>query len=151
MSRFEPVRVAPEALARTDAFDFADAHLVRLPPGSDRDPAAWAARVFSPAGWPAPLRALMGLRNRIVPLFGIKPDAGKGLVVREVVDGEALIETLDRHLDFRVGVTIGGDVLCLATVVKLHGRLGRLYFLPVRMLHPLLTQSMLRRAARAFR
>ncbi|PFG18426.1 uncharacterized protein DUF2867 [Propionicimonas paludicola] len=148
MTRATCIPAGAQALARTPGFDYADAQLIELPTDTNRDPAVWAERIFSHESWPMALRALMVIRNAIVPLFGIRRETGQGTLVSEVIDGEALIENRDKHLDFRIGTTISDDVLCIVTVVKLHGWLGRLYFLPVRVLHPVVAETMLRRVVR---
>ncbi len=54
----------------------------------------------------------------------------------------------DRHLDFAVavGVSEQNNTVRVTTTVRIKNRIGRLYFLPVRLPHPLVIQSMLKRS-----
>jgi hypothetical protein len=90
----------------------------------------------------------MGLRQTIVPLLGIRR-APKGVfLVREVRGDEALMAFEDKHLDFAVAVGVSEDTntVRVTTTVRIKNTLGRLYFLPVRLLHPIVIQSMLKRS-----
>ncbi|HVQ93082.1 MAG TPA: DUF2867 domain-containing protein [Mycobacteriales bacterium] len=130
--------------------DFVDVAAAPLPAGAPADPARWAAEVFSVAGAPVPVRALLGLRQLLVPMIGV-PRAGRSVfTVREVVGEEALIVADDVHLDFRVGVGVdtARSLVRVTTVVRLKGRRGRLYFGPVRLLHSPIVHAMLDSACR---
>ena len=72
-------------------------------------------------------------------------------MVSEVRDGEALIQTDDRHLRFVAGVRADDGLLHVTRAVQLKGRRGRLYFLPVRFLHDQITRSMMAAAAQRVR
>jgi hypothetical protein len=129
--------------------DFVDVAAVPLPTGADTDPARWAAEVFSGANAPAAVRALLGLRQQLAPLIGV-PRAPRGIfTVREVIGEEAVIAVDDVHLDFRVGVAVDAtrSLVRVVTVVRLKGRRGRLYFLPVRLLHSPVVHAMLNAAS----
>lgn len=128
--------------------DHYDRQVVALPPGSHDDPRRWAAAVFDIRSSPAPVKALMSLRQLVVPLIGVPRTTGSPFRVREVVDGEALIATSERHLDFWCGVRAGEDGLEVTTAVRLHGWRGRVYWLPVGILHGPITRAMMRRAVR---
>jgi hypothetical protein len=131
--------------------DFADVCVIPLPPGAPTDPKVWAERIFSGEGIPGWVKAAMGLRQLLVPVLGI-PKAPRGVfAVRKVVGDEALLAFDDRHLDFRVGVGVDTTtaLVRVVTAVRLKGWRGRLYFGPVRLLHPSVVQAMMRRAARS--
>ncbi|MER5541071.1 DUF2867 domain-containing protein [Streptomyces sp. NPDC002586] len=132
--------------------DYSDAFAVRLPPDAGTDAGEWADRFFAdPPSW---IRRMLALRDALVGMFGLKTNDLEAAVPfpeltrteREVVYGVD-----DRHLDFRASVHVarsGEDVrLSVATVVHQHSLFGRLYFLPVRVVHPLIIRSMLRRVA----
>lgn len=131
--------------------DYADMSVGVLPAHATTDPAAWARSMFSIRAMPRWVIAAMGIRELLVPLVGI-PRAGSDDVfaVREVRGDEALLSRDDRHLDFRVGVGVDATnrLVRVVTTVRLKGWRGRLYFLPVRVLHPLVVQSMLKRTAK---
>lgn len=126
--------------------DFADAHTVEVFPGAPDDPQRWADAIFfDPPGW---VGATLGLRNALVGLVGIaRGDAASFATVARAAD-EVLLGTDERHLDFRASVRREPDRVVLSTVVTLHNRRGRLYFAPVRLLHPVIVRAMLTRAAR---
>ncbi|MCX5232747.1 DUF2867 domain-containing protein [Streptomyces sp. NBC_00233] len=68
--------------------------------------------------------------------------------VRGSGDRELLVGKDAGHLDFRSSVLVDEDSVTLATAVRLHNAAGRLYFAPVRLVHPFLVRRMLRRAHR---
>ena len=143
------VAVPPSAMAqRTLArVDYADAYAVALPPGAPRDPEQVAEAVFHrPPAW---VLAAMGLRNAIVAPLGLKAprSARRGFPMLDRDDHEVLLGLDDRHLDFRVSVHVEGATAVVATRVQIHGALGRAYFAPVRLVHPVAVRAMLTRAA----
>jgi hypothetical protein len=130
--------------------DFADVHVAVLPAGAPADPAVWARRMFSGRATPAWVKAAMGVRALLVPFLGIPRVPGDPFAVRRVTGEEALLGFDDRHLDFRVGVGVdaAARLVRVTTAVRFNGWRGRLYFVPVRLLHPVVVQSMLSRAQR---
>lgn len=133
--------------------DYADVIVLPVPPGGPSDPRIWAQTIFSPQSMPAWVAALMGLRQALVGLAGINR-APKGVFAVSAVRGEeALISANDTHLDFRCGVAFdaGAGLLRVTTAVRLKGRRGRLYFAPVRVLHPLVVRAIMVRAAARLR
>ncbi len=112
------------------------------------DPARWAREIFSPRSIPPAVTGLMGLRQLFAPVVGASTGTWDVFRVHEVDRDEALIAYPDRHLDFRasVGVDPAARLLWVTTAVWFHGRPGRTYFLPVRLLHDPVTRSMTRRA-----
>jgi hypothetical protein len=138
------------ALADLPAPDYAEVQVYPLPPGSSTDPRWWAEAVFHPQ-MPVVVRALMGLRQAIVPLLGMRPSSsGDTFAVREVVGQEALMSADEPHLDFRcaVGVDPTARLLRITTAVRLHGWRGRLYFGVVRLAHPEIERAMVLSAIR---
>lgn len=131
--------------------DHYDRQVVPLPAGSDDDPQRWAEAVFDIHSSPAPVKALMGLRQLVVPLIGIPRTTESPFAVREVVDGEALVAASERHLDFWCGIRVADDALEVTTAVSLHGWRGRAYWMPVGILHGPITRAMMRRAVRNHR
>jgi hypothetical protein len=95
-------------------------------------------------GWVA---ALLRLRQALVGMVGIRRAPAGVFDVAEVRGEEALISTDDTHLDFRCGVAFdaGAGLLRVTTAVRLKGWRGRLYFAPVRVLHPLVVHAMMAR------
>ncbi len=144
---------------------YRDAFRVEVDPARVPDVDAFA-RAFA-AGVPGWVRALMGVRDAIVSVAGLKrakdappfdpraplvPGAFLGFFrVLARTDRELLLGEDDRHLDFRVSMLHDGTSVTVSTLVRIHGTLGRLYFLPVAPLHRLLVPAMLRAAVRASR
>ena len=133
--------------------DFADVVIVAIPSGLDpvpADPAWWVGEVFNVRSTPWWVRALFVVRQALVGLVGIHRGDGSAFDVAEVRGEEALIATNDRHLDFRaaVGIDVERRLLRITTTVRLHGWRGRVYFLPVGVLHGPVTRSMANAAVR---
>lgn len=130
--------------------DFADAAIVALPPGAPTDPALWARTIFGIRSMPGWIRVALGVRQALAPLIGVRRAPRDTFAVDEVVGDEALVSADDTHLDFRCGVAVDADarLVRVTTGVRLHNRRGRLYFAPVRLVHPVVVDQMLRRAAR---
>lgn len=131
--------------------DHYDRQVVPLPAGSHDDPRRWAEAVFDIRSAPIPVRILVGLRQLLVPLIGIPRTAESPFRVREVVDGGALVVASERHLDFWCAVRATAAGLEVSTAVALHGWRGRLYWLPVGLLHGPVTRAMMRQAVRRSR
>ncbi|GAB2654678.1 DUF2867 domain-containing protein [Prescottella soli] len=128
--------------------DFVDVVAAPLPPGATDDPRVWAETVFAVGSSPIWIRLAFAVRQLLVPLIGV-PRGGRDIfAVSRVQDGEALISVDDRHLDFRAGVAVDAEagLVRVTTVVRLRGWRGRVYFAPVRVVHPVVVMSMLRRA-----
>lgn len=132
--------------------DYADVTVVAVPSSLwshlPADPAVLAAGVFDVRAAPAPVLALFWLRQRAVRLIRVPPATRDVFAVREVCGPEALLAADDRHLDFRAGVAAEHGLLRVTTAVRLHGLSGRIYFAPVRFLHPFITRAMIRAAFR---
>jgi hypothetical protein len=139
------VSVAYQVIPRPD---WASTTTITIPGDTALDAAAWARAIFDVRSVPAWVKALFGLREAVVKVLGIPPGRPEMLAVREVRAGEALIDTDDKHLHFAAGVRADGQLLHVTTAVALKGWRGRLYFLPVRILHDQITRTMMQAAAR---
>jgi Protein of unknown function (DUF2867) len=128
--------------------DYADMIIGVLPPGAPTDPAVWARSLFSVRTMPRWIVVAMGVRQLAVRFIGIPPAPRDTFTVRRIVGDEALISFDDRHLDFRAGVGVDAatSLVRITTAVRLKGWRGRFYFAPVRIAHPLVMQSMLKRS-----
>ncbi|MBT2532885.1 DUF2867 domain-containing protein [Arthrobacter sp. ISL-48] len=141
------------ALDSIPAPDFADVIVLPVPAGQrecPNEPQIWAETLFSVSSMPEWVTALMGLRQAVVGLIGVSRATPAVFAVSEVRGEEALISADDRHLDFRCGVAYDARarLLRVTTTVRLKGWRGRLYFVPVRLLHPLVVRAMMARAIR---
>jgi hypothetical protein len=128
--------------------DWAATTTVTVPDGTARDAEGWARAIFAVGSAPSWIKVLFGVREVVARVLRIPPGEPGMLAVREVRDGEALIDTDDRHLRFVAGVRGGGGLLHVTTAVQLKGWRGRCYFLPVRFLHDQITRSMMTAASR---
>jgi len=138
------------ALEDIPAPDYADMMVGVLPPGAPEDPRVWAEEIFSLASMPRWIVAAMGVRQALVPLFGIARSPRDTFRVSRVEGEEALIVRDERHLDFRCGVAVdaAARLVRITTTVRLRNGRGRLYFWPVRLVHPIVVHAMLRSAQR---
>lgn len=128
--------------------DWATTTTVALADGSAHTPEEWAKAVFSVGSMPGWIKAFFGAREVVARLLRIPPGHASMLAVREIRDGEAIIDTDDRHLRFVAGVRADDRLLHVTTAVELKGWRGQLYFLPVRFLHDQITRSMMTAAIR---
>ncbi len=131
------------------------AHTIYAPLGLDDrvDPAIWAERLFSMRSMPRWVVAALAVRQALVPLLGIPRAPRDTFAIRETAGDEVLLAADDRHLDFRCAVAVdpATRMLRVTTTVRLHNWRGRLYFLPVRVAHPVVMHSMIRAARRTER
>jgi Protein of unknown function (DUF2867) len=116
-------------------------------------------------GW---VDGLMGLRNRLVQLAGLKnvgpmsfrptksaAEYGPGdrlgiFTVRTVSTQELVLGIDDRHLDVNVSILVRETAVpeyVVSTIVHTHNALGRAYMLPVSRVHPYVVRAMMTRAA----
>lgn len=117
--------------------DFADAYAVAIP--ADIDAAQAARRAFANAPrWAA---TLMALRDRLVGPFGLKPAPSTGFPVITESPERVVMGFDDRHLDFRIVVTVAGGVATLTTIVRRHKALGRAYLLAIMPFHRLIARA----------
>lgn len=131
--------------------DFADAQIVSLCGANGIGAAEWVERIFDLRNAPKWVLALFAVRALLVPVIGLRQSqeaAAQPFRVDEVVDGEAIIDTDAPHLHFRLGVAVDEvhKLLVATTVVRHHNWRGRLYFVPVGLLHGPVLRSMMRQA-----
>lgn len=165
-----PIPLDSEIHRRLPGADFFDSYEGTLPPEAAVQSAlALALRTFTQSpGW---VDFLMGVRNRVVALVGLK-DLGAPsqmapvrppesyqvgdrvgiFTLRYLSDDEVILGDSDKHLDVLVSVCKRprGDttLLLVSTVVHVHNRLGRLYMLFVGPAHKLIAPATLRSGLR---
>ena len=130
--------------------DLEDAYAVRVPPGTTTDPQTWTDAVFRDP--PRVVVLLLHLRNALAPLVGVEPaDSSAFATVGRSAD-EVLLGADEAHLDFRASVLVEpdarGTTVTVSTVAAVRSPAGRFYLGVVRLVHPVVVRSMLRRAAR---
>ena len=156
-----PTPPQAERSAGLPAIDFSDCyhgHTVRA--GVTAMQAA-TAMFERPPAW---VNALMATRDGVVRRLGLKtsrdavgdgknPKAGIFPVLSEMPN-EVVLGLDDKHLDFRIWVSAqaadGGTDIRMSTLVRLHGRPGRVYLFLIMPFHKLLSRLMLARALAAF-
>lgn len=139
------------ATAVLPGWDYADAFACSCAPGRPRDAMTAARRMLPPAWAPASSsgRRLLAARDLVVRPFGLRPAAGGDVLLFPVLEeapDRVVTGIDDRHLDFRVIVTVSSEVVRCMTVVRRHGRLGRLYFAVVGPFHRRLVPRLLVRS-----
>ncbi len=127
-----------------ERLDFVDAWQVPTGRRMPTDPAVWAQTIFGDA--PSWVTALLRLRNELVGLVGIERGDASAFDVRARSEHEALIGTDAGHLDFRASILVQPETVTVSTVVTVHNWRGRLYLLPVRLVHPTIVRALLHRA-----
>ena len=115
------------------AVDWCDAFWVELPPSTPDDPLYWRDALFGSDASRRP-SGLMRVRDLVAGLIGLKNAAtGNGVAypVLALDEREVVVGMNDRHLDFRVALTVrpfGSEMLVVTTAVRRHNLLGRAYF-----------------------
>jgi hypothetical protein len=141
MSHPTAIAAAPSADAERllPGYQFADAYKVQA---VHRVTAMEATRMVFAHG-PRWVRALMGLRNRLGRLVGLKAGPPSGFpVVRETPD-QVVLGFDDKHLDFRVVVEVGGGFITVTTVVRWHNVWGRAYLTAILPFHRVIAPRMI--------
>lgn len=144
-------------------FTFADAYRVT---GAIKPISAGRAASIIFGTSPAWVDALMAVRNGVVGLFGLKAGRRHATIAGQAQIGmfpvlaespeQILLGLDDRHLDFRIVVTVGAAdatqrQVTLTTIVKTHNTLGRAYLAAILPFHRLIARRMLDRAASTWR
>lgn len=137
--------------------DWAYSYSVRVD-RSDLDPMDVARDLMGRA--PPWVGVLLRIRNLIVGFFGLKSaeleltnqDKIGGFPVIGHDDQHVLLGFDDRHLDFRIIVTVEPDGaglqhVSLTTLVKRHNLFGRIYILVITPFHKLIVKTFLKRFA----
>jgi hypothetical protein len=141
MSRQTAIAALPSADAERllPGYQFADAYKV---PALHRVNAIEATRMAFAQG-PGWVRRLMGLRNSLGLLVGLRPAPASGFpVVRETPD-QVVLGFDDKHLDFRIVVEVGGGFATVTTVVRWHNAWGRAYLAAVLPFHRVIAARMI--------
>jgi hypothetical protein len=117
---------------------------------ADLDARTWAEAIFDVDGLGPVGRVVMAARDVVARTLGIPPGDPSMLAVSAVEDGEAVIDTDDRHLRFvaTVATDPARALVHVVTLVSFKGWRGRLYFVPVRFLHDPITRRMMEKASR---
>lgn len=130
--------------------DYADSFLLPLPATTVFDPQRWAETIFSQQSMPGWFAAMLRLR-RTLSRSSIRAEAiGKNLPIRRVEGAEALIGFDSAPLGIRCGVGLSSAprLLRVTTAVRSNNPRGRRIFGFLRPIHPLVMNSMIRKAAR---
>ncbi|MDD3108355.1 MAG: DUF2867 domain-containing protein [Alistipes sp.] len=132
--------------------DYADTYTRELAVGSAALTAPEAMRrLFTEfPGW---IRGLLALRDVCMKPFGLQTQRFEHhltSMIQHESDEEVLLGLQDRHLDFRVFVTVSPlsgqkQRVSVTTQVDFHHRGGRLYFTVIRPFHRWIVRSQLRR------
>ncbi len=101
---------------------------------------------------PAWIGRLMGLRNGLVRLVGLKTAKIDGFPVLSEREDQIVVGFDDGHLDFRLVIrvepmTAGLNRVSIATLVDRHNALGRVYIAVVTPFHKAIVARMLRSLA----
>jgi len=140
--------------------DFVDAYQVRADIAGLDARRATDAIIKHPPGW---IKQLMATRNRVVRLFQLKtvemgvddPHAAQrtvgGFPVVAQSPQEVVLGFDDKHLDFRVSITVApdgdaGTEVTVTTVVKTNNLLGRTYLATIMPFHRVITRHLLEHA-----
>ena len=140
-----------EASEVLPGWDYADAFECRWPMAGAEDAMTVAKTLLGPS---RSARRVLAVRDRLVAPFGLKPaHQGDALLfpVQEARPDRVVCGLDDRHLDFRVVLTLSGGAARCATVVRRHGLLGAAYFAVVGPVHRRLVPHMMRRGQRRSR
>lgn len=124
--------------------DFVDAWRTPLMPDDTDDPAWWAERAFAAGVW---VQAAMKIRDAVVRPFGIRTsdDAFGTFPLLRSTPRAVVLGVDDKHLRFRVEVACEDKAVTATTAVMLLNGFGRVYWLPVRIAHPLVVRNCLAR------
>jgi hypothetical protein len=144
--------------------DLLDAYAIRLPAGASDDPEVLARVAFErQAAW---IRALTWVRDTVMVTVGVQSSRAIGAAAaargQQVIAffpvlsksaREMVVGADDRHLDFRVSISVsrdaqGGRELVVMTVVHCHNRLGRTYLAVIAPFHRVILRANLQRTAR---
>lgn len=134
---------APEQLAVLPGADFADCFRIAAPLGLTAPQAAEQLFAHTPA-W---VRHLMALRDRAMAPFGLVPAAGKPFPIISSDPAQVVMGLDDRHLDFRLVVSVEGQWAAVTTVVRTRNLGGRLYLAAILPFHRLIARAMVARLA----
>ncbi|MEL7026417.1 MAG: DUF2867 domain-containing protein [Pseudomonadota bacterium] len=130
------------------AGDFIDCYAC----ASDLTPKAATERALS---FPAWVKALMRLRNKLVRPFGLKTETEDGDInsvvfpITDETEAERIYGIDDRHLDFRLAVLRHDGQIYMSTWVHPHSIWGRIYLAVVMPFHIVIVRNCLARVAQS--
>jgi Protein of unknown function (DUF2867) len=127
--------------------DWASTTTIAAPNATEYTPEQWARAIFGTAALPSWIKSLLALRAVAAALLRLPQADPAMLAVDRVTGDEAIIDTDDRHLHFVAAVGTQPGLVHVTTAVRLKGWRGRVYFVPVRLLHDPVTRSMMASAA----
>jgi len=155
-------------LSSLERIDFKDAYAVIHSFRKDLTPADLAKSFFN--SMPQWVNVALIIREKIAKLIGLKTadreatqrqlmnfkgEPGESIALFKVYDkneNELLTGQNDTHLDFRLSFFVlrskSETEIILATVVKLNGLSGKIYFAIVKPFHKLVVKSIMRRMSR---
>ena len=141
MHRTPAIPAAPYAGSERllPGYQFADAYKVPAPHAIDAIQATRLAFAHGPR-W---VRGLMGLRNRLGRLVGLKAAPAGGFPVLSESPGEVVLGFDDSHLDFRVVAVVAGGFVTLTTIVRWHNAWGRAYLAAIMPFHRAIAARMI--------
>jgi hypothetical protein len=128
--------------------DWAATTTISIAPGVHASSEQWAREIFDFAPVPAWVKPFLAARAVVAAALRLAPGDPTMFAVERVVGDEAVIDTDDRHLRFVATVRSEPGLVHVTTLVTLKGLRGRVYFMPVRLLHDAVTRSMMVAAAR---
>jgi hypothetical protein len=140
-----PISVAYQLLPTPD---WAMTTSIAVPDAEAHTAEEWARAIFESRALPAWIEALGAARAVAAKAMQLPRANQRMLAVDRVIDGEAVIDTDDRHLRFVAGIRTEPGLVHVTTAVTLKGWRGKVYFAPVRLLHDPVTRSMMTAAAR---
>jgi hypothetical protein len=141
MTRPSAIPTSPYADAERilPGHQFADAFKVPAPHGVDAIEAMRLAFAHGPL-W---IRTLMGLRNRLGRIVGLKPAPASGFPVIRQSSREVVLGFNDKHLDFRIVAAVAGGFVTLTTIVRWHNGWGRAYLTAIMPFHRAIAARMI--------
>lgn len=121
----------------------------RRPERPQRPPGSWRwSRSRDRIVTPFDLKAV-GARASDPSTFALVPGARGGLFpVLRTEPGGVILGDDERHLDFRIWLDVAQGLLTVSTVVRFHGRRGRLYFRPIQPAHDPIFRATLKQTGR---
>jgi hypothetical protein len=134
-----PAVPCPDSERILPGYQFADAYKVPAPRGLD---AIEATRLAFSQG-PPWIRALLGLRNRLGRVVGLRPAPASGFPIIAQSAHEVLMGFDDKHLDFRIVVAVAGGFATVTTIVRWHNVWGRIYLAAIMPFHRAIAARMI--------
>lgn len=107
----------------------------------------WTDAIFTDG--PSVIRSLLHMRNRLGRVVGLDLADGRTMFQTLAADEhEVLLGGDNRDFTLRISVHVTPDKVTCSTLTRAHNRRGRSYLAFIRLVHPVVVRSMLRRALR---